>query len=199
MQFSILEEKLSTHLWATDALISQCRMPEPSDRTTPAFTDPKYLPFYFYLGQQATPKKIIQIGPKLGLVAACFLQARKERVPKVERWDIVNELTHSYKPPIGTILANTKMHAPHLEVTAYSFRVENKQMYDLAFLTEKFDTIQTKAYLNYLWDQVKGDGLIVVDYIEDGTVRLAFDEFCLIKHREPYRMPTRYGVGIIIK
>jgi len=65
----------------------------------------------------------------------------------------------------------------------------------MAFISEPCDKIFDQ--LEFLWNQLRSEGLLVIDYIQNDVINDAFLSFCRVKNREPKSFNTRYGVGII--
>ena len=71
--------------------------------------------------------------------------------------------------------------------------------YEIAFLSESYNSELMKKYLEILWDHLISGGLLVVDYIQNEANMEIFKGFCRVKNREPHILDTRYGVGILIR
>ena len=82
MDWKLLQEKLDRAAVPSRILLSGTKMYDESSRAASAYSDPRHFPFYYYLGQQLQPKKVLQVGAYLGLPAVCFLQGCKT----VEEW-----------------------------------------------------------------------------------------------------------------
>lgn len=194
MDVSYLQTKLEFCLIDTSILLSRCKMLEQSSRSAPAYNDKRYFPFYFALGTQVQPKKVIQIGCKLGLIGASFLQGCKT----VESWTGMDQAVGS--PPVSIIQSNLKMFGPkHVEHHLINGDLPDlDEKFDLAFLTEKYDGEQMSEYMDYLWKHLRPEGLLAVDYIQEDGAK-AFNSFCRVKNREPICFDTRYGLGILTR
>lgn len=188
-----LKRKLDLAAIGSGVLLSKVKLLDLRTTETAAYRDSRYFPFYYHLGGQVSPERVLQIGPKLGLPAACFLQKCKT----VDSWTIIEEPNL----PKSMIHANIQMYLKSKLVWFYSTNdTAMLQNYDLALLTEEYDREQHTAHLNLLWDWLKPEGLLVVDYITmNETVRGSFNDFCRVKNREPVIFDTRYGTGIITK
>lgn len=197
MDFKALGEKFQAHPLSPDIILPNVKVLDSASRLSPAFNDPFYLPFYYRLGCEVKPEKVVQIGSKLGLVGAAFLRG----CPVVQRWHVVEESG----TPTRTIQSNLRMKS-QVEVT-FQFLDQNtpnlgKQAEfkaDVCFLTEKYTPEKQKMYLDFLWNSLSDEGLLVVDYIHDDTLRESFDSFCRVKNREPVIYKTRYGIAILVR
>lgn len=194
MDAAYLKSKLTHSLMRSETLLGMVKVLDRSSRETPAFNDPKYLPFYYHLGTQCTPKKVIQIGSKLGLIGACFSQGCKT----IESWLVIDE--HSDSPPQNIIRSNLLMYSEAMIV----YRLFDEKLFednsaDLCLLTEKYSLAATERYMELLWDSLSSEGLLVVDYIHDEAMKKSLTEFCKVRNREPVLFDTRYGLGVVNK
>jgi predicted O-methyltransferase YrrM len=186
MDRELLQEKLDRAAIPSSILLGRTKMYDESSRTTGAYSDPRHFPFYYYLGQQLQPKSVLQVGTYLGLPAVCFLQGCKT----VEEWCCVGETS--------TIsMKNIRQH--HRSASSFSWEraFEDERMWDLALLTQDFSSDDSKIYLNFLWERLASEGLLVMDYISSSDV--VFHDFCRVKNREPVFFTTRYTIGIVQK
>jgi predicted O-methyltransferase YrrM len=199
MNAEYLQSKLDNHFISSSVLLGKCKLIDSTSQEAPAFSDPRYFPFYYYLGTQVSPKSVLQIGAKLGLIGACFNQGCKT----VEKWLAMD--AYEGRPPANIIESNLKMFGK----AKVGFMLLNNSLLDmnsnldysidLGLLTEKYDKEKTRKYMEFLWRHLKPEGLLVVDYIHDDTVRSSFDDFSRVKNREPVVFNTRYGVGIVTR
>jgi hypothetical protein len=182
---------------STDVLLPNVKVVNLTSKDSPAFNDPKYLPFYYRLGCQVKVSNAIQIGSKLGLVGASFTKGCKS----LEEWIVVENksLNHRF------VESNLKL-CGCKKVVFFDFDSANNispvkidKKADIAFLSECFDSKQTDIYLDFLWNILKSDSFLVVDYLEDTQVSESFQKFCVIKNREPTLFKTRYGIGVLQK
>jgi hypothetical protein len=196
-----LNEKLDRGFLDSNHLLGSLKFLDVSSKDTPAFGDPRYFPFYYYLGTQTTPKSVVQIGAKLGLIGACFMQGCKT----VEDWLAMD--SYDIKPPASIITSNLKRFGQ--TEGKYGFMLLNDSMLemnnnpdyriDMGLLTEKYNAEKTSRYLEFLWRYLNPEGLLVVDYIQEADVKDSFKAFCRVKNREPEVFETRYGVGVITR
>ena len=77
MDFELIREQLKRGLMSPQNLLAGAKLLDESSRNSGEYQDFNYLPFYYHLGKQLTPKVVYQIGAKLGLVGACFLRSCK--------------------------------------------------------------------------------------------------------------------------
>ena len=203
MDANILRKQLDDGLISSDKLLAGTKLLDESSRAAGDYNDIRYLPFYYHLGKQLTPKSVYQIGAKLGLVGACFLRSCKT----VEQWLAMDQ---DRNLAARIIESNLKLHTKYcddpmpgmmgymglsdsmLEMSA----AKEFAGFDLGLLTENFGPERYVKHLNFLWKNLTPEGLLVADYIHSHDV---FHEFCRVNNREPDVFNTRYGVGIIRK
>lgn len=186
----VLAEKLEHGLIDPRVLLSSAKMLDETSRRSPAYDDPKYLSFYYALGEFKRPKKVIQIGSKMGLIGHCLCQGAKT----VERWVAYD--TPETAPPARVTHANLRAHCPVAQVTLTTEGF-TETGFDMAILSGDYGD-ETLGFLNLLWDRISGGGLLVADYIHDDAVG-CFSQFSKGKNREPFYFRTRYGVGILTR
>lgn len=207
MNAEYLSSRLDNPTISSDILLAQVKLLDSSSRESPAFNDPRYLPFYYHLGQATSPKKVEQIGPKLGLIAACFLQG----CPTVEDWSSMDTMLDGKRPPMSIINSNIKKFFKgklNSEHQTFCFGVHPNNLlietgvdytFDMGLLTDQYSPEHTQIMLDYFWKHLNPSGLLVVDYIHDEAVGEVFRTFCRVKNREPLVFSTRYGVGIVTR
>jgi hypothetical protein len=193
----IVANKFENRDIATDVILPNIKLLDTSSRQSPAFNDPRYLPFYYRLGCEIKPKKILQFGSKIGLVSAAFLKGCKT----VDEWFFIDE----NKTYLNIIESNLKLNG----CNKIEFRfldknpIENEEKFelyaDIALIAEEYDSKRLMTYMNFAWNSLKSDGLLVVDYIQKIDSHDAFMSFCEIKNRTPVFFKTRYKVGVLTK
>lgn len=178
---------------STEVILPSIKVLNVSSKQSPEFLDPKYIPFYYRLGLELKCKIAIQVGSKLGLIASSFLKGCKS----IEEWHFFDEI----KPPINIIESNIKMSGCYK--SDFNFPVDlNKKinfLADIAFLSQPYDSNSSLSYMKFLWDRIKSNSFLIVDYVFQPDVKKSFEDFCSIKNRNPKIIKTRYGVGIISK
>jgi hypothetical protein len=193
----IVANKFENRDIATDVILPNIKLLDTSSRQSPAFNDPRYLPFYYRLGCEIKPKKVLQFGSKIGLVSAAFLKGCKT----VDEWFFIDE----NKTYLNIIESNLKLNG----CNKIEFRfldknpIENEEKFelyaDIALIAEEYDSKRLMTYMNFAWNSLKLDGLLVVDYIQKIDSHDAFMSFCEIKNRIPVFFKTRYKVGVLTK
>lgn len=197
----ILEEKLDKNLPAR-VFLDRMRVIDEESRQTAAYNDPKYVPFYYWLGEQVQPDSIIEVGFRLGLFSATFLRACKS-VKKMLAFQ--EKTTTFYSPKLGK--ANVRDHykgpldiyVGSINDVAFEQKLTENQ-WGLAIVNEEVGYDRHREYLDALWSNLQLDGLIVMDYVtRHKPAGEAYFDFCKAKNRSPITIATRYGVGIIRK
>jgi predicted O-methyltransferase YrrM len=193
----IVASKFENRDIATDVILPNIKLLDTSSRQSPAFNDPKYLPFYYRLGCEIKPKKVLQFGSKIGLISAAFLKGCRT----VDEWFFIDE----NKTYLNIIESNLKLNG----CNKIKFRfldknpIENEEKFelyaDIALIAEEYDSKKLMTYMNFAWNSLKSDCLLVVDYIQKSDSHDAFMSFCEIKNRTPVFFKTRYKVGILTK
>ena len=182
---------------STDVILPHVKVNSATSKESPEFNDPRYLPFYYRLGNAIQPEFSVQIGSKLGLVGAAFLRSCKS----IKEWYICEKNTPNHR----MVESNLKLYGctkivfqTDLDYDKLDFE-KPRLSADIAFLSESFDHKTSDIYLDFLWNCLKPEGLLVVDYIENKTTSESFYKFCVVKNRKPILFKTRYGIGILTR
>jgi predicted O-methyltransferase YrrM len=186
---SRLEADLALQRISSKILLNGFRFIEESSRKTAAFQDPTYTPFYYHLGRQIEPKKMLIVGFGLGLSAGCFLKGCKT----VDGILAIEELSTEYFSPRREF--DFKMGNPF--DLQESLRAHE---WDLTLIDSEVNYDKLRNYLDVIWANTAHNGLIVMEHISgDSSTQKAFFDFCKIINREPFVFATRYGTGIVQK
>jgi hypothetical protein len=184
MDYQALSDQVEKAAISSDILLSGTKLFDESDRQSPAYKDPRFLPFYYHLGKQVHPDSVVQIGSKLGLTGVCFLQS----CHTVRRWLVLDDKFYSLAR------SNMRLHMGGILCRNTLSEINtSRPQFDLALLTERIGD-DYSVHLEFLWNSLLPEGLLVADYINEDN---AFHDFCRVKNREPVVFKTRYGVGII--
>lgn len=192
-----LVDKLTSPI-TTQILLPRVRLFDHTSRDSAAFNDPTYLPFYYHIGTQLKVRSAVEVGFGLGLVAACFLRG----CPSVKSYLGLQEKTEQfYSLRMGH--ANVReIYPADLELFAGSQdEIKSKVCtgrWDVGIISEKMPPDKLKVYMDVIWNNLSGDGLVIVDYIDtDDSSEQTFRDFCKAKNREPNLYKSRYGLGIV--
>lgn len=197
----LLEQKLDKNL-SPRIFLDSMRVIDEESRKTAAYNDPRYIPFYYWLGTLVNPKSVIEIGIRLGLCSGNFFKGCKT----AERFFAFQEISSEfYSPRIGR--RNVKDHFKgRFDVHVGLFTDEPVDMilsangWDLAIINEEVGYDKHRSYLEVIWSKLNTDGLIIMDYVSrHKPAKEAFLDFCKYVNREPVVVNTRYGIGIIRK
>lgn len=178
------------------------RMITEDSRKTPAYQDPRYVPFYYWLGTKINPKSMIEIGFRLGLFSACFLKSCKS----VERFFAFQEQSSEfYSPKLG--VSNVKDNFKGIFDFYLGKTTDDKfcnyiesSSWDLVLINEESSYDKHRDYLDLVWNKLNPDALIIMDYVNKHLPsKEAYFDFCKSKNRQPMLISTRYGVGILQK
>lgn len=198
---SDLDRAINDQLMSPKFLLSSCRLIEESSRLSSAYTDPRYLPFYYHLGKLVSPVNVVEFGFRLGLAGSCFLRS----CGSVQKYLAVQEPDKGqfYSPRLGR--ANVKdrykkeLNVHHGLISDNNF-LNNIGLvrWDLALICDEVGYDRNMSYLDLLWGRLASGGLIVMDHLsKHEPARKSFSDFALANNREPVFIKTRYGVGII--
>lgn len=196
-----LVDKLRKQLIPARILLDKFRVIEESSRKAAAYTDPLYVPFYYYLGSLVTPKRVAEFGFRLGLISGSFFRGCRS----TEHFLAFQEKSEDY---YSSRLAKHNLKSAYKgDVdfylgTIYDDDLENKFIardWDLVIISDNRDYDYHRAILDLAWNSISDDGMIVSDNLSSIGVKKAFSDFCQAKNREGEYFSTRYGIGIIQK
>lgn len=198
----ILNSKLVKQLIPARILLDKFRIIEESSRKTSSYTDPKYMPFYYYLGSVIKPKSMLEIGFKLGLLGGCFLKGCKS----VRNYLAFQEKSKEYySPRLGRAnikscyKGNFDFYYGGLLDDEFSKKMSSRT-WEFIIINEEKDYDYYRLCLDIMWKHLSRDGFIAMEYaISPIHSKKAFCDFCKIKNREVNILPTRYGTGLIQK
>lgn len=197
-----LELKVTTNNLPSSVFLGRMRMTTEDSRKTAAYQDPRYVPFYYWLGTQIQPKNMVEIGFRLGLFSACFLKSCKT----VEKLFAFQEHTSDfYSPKLG--ISNVKDNFKGKfdfyvgKTTDDQFdNYMNSSVWDLVLINEESSYDKHRYYLDLAWGKMSPESFLVMDYVDrHPPSKEAYFDFCKLKNREPMLVSTRYGVGILQK
>lgn len=190
MNVDLIQRQIDSGIINSPLLLSGSKLLLESNRQSADYLDKNYFPFYYHLGKQIEPKHVLQIGTKLGLVGFCFLKSCKS----VDSWTFFDKQDNVTSNIVSANLKfNKQIKTSYYPLNEQSFKKVSDEKFDVCFLSENFNS-DNFGYLDFLWSVIKGEGLLVVDYINLGDF---FYDFCRVKNRKPIVFNTRYGVGIV--
>lgn len=173
------------------------------ERLPVLFTDPTYLPFYYYLGRLLPEtKNLLEMGFDLGLPGGCFIygcptlerftafRRAKEEGYHTRRLGVAN-IHNALKKKFELLLG--KETDPEIIKSILGCR------WDCVIIGEEAEEKTIKAYLNLVWNQMSDGGLVVVDFLNVASVGEAYHSFCKLNNREPFVLKTFRGTGLLQK
>jgi len=181
-------------------LLSRARLMESRDWETPSINDPRYFPFYYYLGLTIQPENVLEYGFGLGLSAASFTQGCST-VKKYAGFQATNaDVYYSFRLGLATLQEYFKNNVKLVSGGSTELKqVASSDLWDLVLITQKIDEKFFKDHLEMLWANLKTDALIVVDHLSNEAYKNIFVEWSSAKSREPTFYETRYIVGTVKK
>ena len=170
-----------------------------NSRKTVAYTDPNYVPFYYYLGKFIKPISFLSLNFSLGLLESCFFKSCKS----VEYFYGFHQKNKDYYSiRIGNknlgFKKNKKIYIGDFRDDNFNKDVENS--WDLVLINEELSYDRYLEYLEFIWPYLNENGLIICENIcYDSAGKNAFISFSESINRKPVIFHTRYGTGILQK
>jgi predicted O-methyltransferase YrrM len=163
---------------------------------TQSFVDPKYFPFFYYLGKTFQPKNLLEIGFGLGLVSGCFFQGCNT-VEKFVAYQEKRDEFYSHRLGLKNIRC----------VYNKKFKFTN----DIFNLSDTFDFViinddnysldRYRFILDIIWNNLNENGVLAVDHAKYGEkiCNTALKEFIKMNSPESVFINTRYGTLLLRK
>lgn len=197
-----IDTQLAKGLLSGRLLLSRTRMLDENSRLSPPYTDPHYIPFYYYFGQHVQPKNVVEVGLRLGLCSSTLFRTCKT-VDKFLAFQEKGQVFYSPRMAIHNIRdyykGNLTTHVGKITDDKF-INVIEKDLWDLALINEETTYDTHLSYLEILWNNMRLNGTILIEYVNyHDYVKKAYFDFCKKNNREPYVFKTRYGVGVITK
>jgi len=196
-----LNDCLDSGLLPAQRLVCRLRLSEAAHSVS-ATTDPRYLPFYYYLGKEVTAEKLVEFGFGDGLVSSCLLigcdsvtnflafqrKPKQFYSPRIGRSNILDHYKKQFAIYMGEYHDQSFVNA--IQATQW----------DLALIHESANYDYQMGCLRLIWPQISSGGMIIMDGINsDSAMGRACRDFCKVSNRNLVECKTRYGVGIIYK
>lgn len=184
------------------AMLGTFGMLDESSRLSAAYTDSRYAPFYYHLGQELPCRSLLEIGFGIGIASGCYVRGCKtvEHILSFQKSG-----KNYYSPRLGIhnvkyyFKGEHKVHVGRVTDLGFSEKLSARK-WELAILNEEADYDALTTYLDLFWDYVAESGTIVVEYAtSNDTVSRAYGDFCLRRGRPKRILPTKYGVGVITR
>lgn len=198
----LLKQDLKRQIMSPSVLLSQFRFIDPNSRKSTSYTDPLFVPVYYYLGKHLKPKSLLEIGFWLGLFSGCFHKS----CDTVETMTAFQRKTDDYYSPRLAIKNVKDNYRGEFDMYTGEFLDEIFQQklkareWELVFVNEQLFYDEHKAVLEAAWSVMPLGGVIVVDYLDlHQPSREALESFCRVKNTTFSKFTTRYGLGIVQK
>lgn len=195
-----VSSRMSRAFVTPSALLSKMSVVDSSSKTTSAYQDPNYLPFYFHLGRVLNPKSVFCLGPEIGLQVGCLLEGSSNSVSAT----CVQPPSDSFYPArlaLSNIRFATSRRFPvSLHIGDLSGEVASKvvgERFDLAMIAIRMTVDAAMDSMAFCWSLLGEDGVMVVDMLDEGKVGLVFEDFCRARNLDRAFVKTRYGTGIV--
>ena len=186
-----LKSDLKKELVTARVLLSEFSFLGPVLRT-PAFIDPRYIPFYYHLSKYIQPKNLLEIGFTLGLLSGAFLKNCKS----VDHF-LAFQTADQYSGRLGNKNIRVVYDGDFdLFVGQFSNFNLSSHKWDLVIFDKLFPYDESRSILDKIWDHMELDGFLVYEHCRDEEAR-PFLDFCKIHQCEPLVFNTRYGTGIV--
>lgn len=181
-------------------LLQNCKFVDENSRKTPAYFDPLYSPFYYYLGKYLKPKNVFSWNFSLGYLEKCFFMSCKEteHFMAFRKKDDV-----FFSPRMGAynISKVYKKESCFLKDTLHSDELHEKiksRKWDCFFITDENSHDDLLFMLELSWENLNEDGVLIVEYVNDlKKMKNAFFAFSKNYDITPIIYNTRYGTGIL--
>ena len=195
-----LKKDVEKELIPSSVVLSNMRLIEEASKSSYAYSDPRFIPFYYHLSKYVQPVSMIELGARLGLFSGTFLKGCET----VENLVLFQEETKDFYSP-KLALKNVRksykkqLHFHYGKISDKDFSSHLKTDWDLAIINEELDYDTHLYYLEAVWENLNLDGYIVMDWLSRGALRQAFEDFCKRVNRQGCVFPTRYGTGMVRK
>jgi hypothetical protein len=197
---SELREDLEKCTVCPNHLMSRFRFITETSRRAGAYSDPCYIPFYYYLGKKVPARKLFKFGFTLGLLSGSFLTSCKT----VEEFFAFHLKTDRYYASrigiknVRMVYDNT-MKYHYGSATDFTVVEAIGQGWDVVILNQECGCDDFRSYLDLVWDATNPEGVLVVEDLSHHGFMDAYKDFCLSKNRKEIIFETRYGTAIVQK
>lgn len=193
---SEIDKKLNQKIPAR-YFLDRLRVNDESIRHSISYHDPRYMPFYYYLGELEKPKYLLEFGLGLGFASSCFLKACKS----VEFFLTFNK-KENYSYRLGKSNIKDVYKNPLYIYVGYATDEKFDQIlvkfkWDLVIYNEEQQYDQNMYCWDVIWENMNKNGLMVIDYLSSN--KESYMDFCKAKNKKPMIVNTRYKVGLIRK
>lgn len=183
-------------------LLDKMAMVNESCRRSPAYTDPRYAPFYYHLGKFVSPKNMLSLNFGLGLLESSFLTSCKT-VEYIMAFRRPSDEYYSPRMGVRNLKINYKGSIDFYINNIYDDEFVEKISpikWDMVIINEEMTYDDHLAHLEFMWPFVAENGVIVTEYVKrNESASDAFFAFSESVNRAPLAFETRYGTGILQK
>lgn len=199
---ALIDQDLKKQIVPSFVLLDRlCFMTDESRQSSP-YCDPRFVPFYYYLGKYFQAKSMLEMGFGNGMFSCVYLQACQT----VEQFLAFQQKTkESYNPRFGlkNVRRFYKQRFDYFCGDIFEKKMGlllNNNSFDLIMFNEELNYDQMSLHLDFAWERLQDDGYITIDYIEkNDDVKKAFLNFCKRVNRTHLSFKTRYNVAMLQK
>lgn len=197
-----IDSSLAKQAISGRSLLDRFSLIDESSRKSPPYVDPRYAPFYYYLGKCLNPKNMIEIGFDLGLLSASFLTSCRS-VSSFFGFKENNKLGFfSNRLGIKNLKKVYKENKDFFYGEVFDKKLERKlrsEKWDLVLVNEEKEYDKQLQYMEMIWPNLSENGIMVVEYTKSHKPsKEAFKSFVEGKGIKFINFETRYGTGITI-
>ncbi|NDD59405.1 MAG: hypothetical protein EBZ47_09240 [Chlamydiae bacterium] len=195
-----MDDFLIKQVMSGRSLLDRFSLIDEGSRKSPPYVDPRYAPFYYYLGKCLSPKNMVEIGFDLGLLSASFLTSCRT-VDSFFGFKEDNKLSFfSNRLGIKNIKKVYKGNRDFFYGQVFDNNLEKKirsEKWDLVLINEEKEYDKQLQYMEMMWPNISENGIMVVEYIKSHRPsKEAFKSFVEGKELKSITFDTRYGTGI---
>jgi len=166
------------------------------------FYDPKYYPFFFYLGRHLQAENVLDMSLGNGIPLGCLLLGCRN-VKSIVAFQ--TEKPHGYSARLAKHNVRTAYRG---EFQSYVGSIDDPKLqkslgsreWDTVLLTEELPYDDCLSYIRFIWPNVAKGGLLIMDrlnYVK--SIGRAFKDFARTNNRETAVFDTKYGTGLLWK
>jgi len=166
------------------------------------FADPRYYPFYYYLGNEWNPKSILDMSLGSGLSLGCMLLGSPlaERAigfqKKAKEFYSLRMAKHNIR---NVFSGKFDAYAGSLDDPSLQSQIKATS-WDVIIINEMLTYDDYLSYMRFLWPYLADKGLIIIDHVNyHKPSGQAYYDFCKTFNRDSWLVETKYGVGLVQK
>ncbi|RTK93328.1 MAG: hypothetical protein EKK64_10485 [Neisseriaceae bacterium] len=193
-----IDISLKSKLISGKTILDRFLVIDEESRKTAPYLDFSYATFYYYLGKVIKPRSVFEIGFDLGLLSSSFFLS----CDSCEFFFGFKEKEENLSLRLGKRNINSvfkkqkKYHFGNL----YDDEMNFSNHWDLFILNTESSYDKQLQYLEFCYESLSEDGLIVVEYFNSHEPsKKSLLDFCDNKKLEFISFETRYGTAIIKK